>query len=407
MKKIFIVLIALVFYSTLFLTNNIFAEIKVTGSGGIHNWNDFEKFYKKQLKKSQKKKQKLIFYGSTSGEGWATGFKIVKDINDEVHEQAYKQCMKRAKKYTQNDCFLFAINDKIVWTNIDGPIASVNIDGPIASVKFNLEIDENDKKPGRFFKDQPDITDDPQVHFIYILNKDSKDNEWDISGKMEKELLAVNEKLLKMTKGKQKFRYDMREDGKLDISFVRFNKQYEGNYGMNYPDAYLTQKGFNDPNKLYFAWADVKHRDGGQGSVHHGYIFLQSKYITNANKRMMMTLHEILHVNGFAWPCTKGNSNGHTSSSTVIGGPVGDDSYRLGVLYDHGDDTCPDFKDSAFLDPTSENPFNPVELKCAMAAEVGQGKAPNENYDWRKRYSHKKLQKIKAKKTWCTYNVGN
>ena len=224
---------------------------------------------------------------------------------------------------------------------------------------------------------------------------------------MEKELLAVNEKLLKMTKGKQKFRYDMREDGKLDISFVRFNKQYKGNYGMNYPDAYLTQKGFNDPNKLYFAWADVKHRDGGQGSVHHGYIFLQSKYIRNADKRMMMTLHEMLHVNGFAWPCTKGNSNGHTSSSTVIGGPVGDDSYRLGVLYDHGDDTCPDFKDSAFLDPTSENPFNPVELKCAMAAEVGQGKAPNENYDWRKRYSHKKLQKIKAKKTWCTYNVGN
>ena len=392
MKKFILILFFL------FLSNNIFAEIKVPGSGEIHYWNDFEEWYKKQLKKSQKKKQKLIFYGSTSGEGWATGSKIVKDINDEVHEQAYKQCMKRAKKYTQNDCFLFAINDKIVWTNIDEPIASV---------KFNLEIDENDKKPGRFFKDQPDITDEPQVHFIYILNKDSKDNEWDISGKMEKELLAVNEKLLKMTKGKQKFRYDMREDGKLDISFVRFNKQYKGNYGMNYPDAYLTQKGFNDPNKLYFAWADVKHRDGGQGSVHHGYIFLQSKYIRNADKRMMMTLHEILHVNGFAWPCTKGNSNGHTSSSTVIGGPVGDDSYRLGVLYDHGDDTCPDFKDSAFLDPTSENPFNPVELKCAMAAEVGQGKAPNENYDWRKRYSHKKLQKIKAKKTWCTYNVGN
>ena len=398
MKKIFLFLSTIVFYSTLFLTNNIFAEIKVPGSGGINYWNDFEKFYKKQLKKSQKKNQKLIFYGSTSGGGWATGFKIVKDINDQVHEQAYKQCMKRAKKYTQNECFLFAINDKIVWTNIDEPIASV---------KLNLDIDENDKKPGRFFKDQPDITDEPQVHFIYILNKDSEDNEWDINGKMEKELLAANEKVFEMTKGKQKFRYDMREDGKLDISFVRFNKQYKGNYGMNYPDAYLTQKGFNDPNKLYFAWADVKHRDGGQGSVHHGYIFLQSKYIRNADKRMMMTLHEILHVNGFAWPCTKGNSNGHTSSSTVIGGPVGDDSYRLGVLYDHGDDTCPDFKDSAFLDPTSENPFNPVELKCAMAAEVGQGKAPNENYDWRKRYSHKKLQKIKAKKTWCTYNVGN
>ena len=392
MKQLIIILFSL------FLSTNLFAEIKVPGSGGINYWDDFEKYYKKQLKKSEKKKQNLIYYGSTSGGGWAPGFIIVKEVNDEAHEKAYAKCMKKAKKYTQNDCFLFAINNKIVWTNIDGPIAST---------KMNLEIDENDRKSGRYFKDQPDTTNEPQVHFIYILNKDSKDNEWDINGKMEKELLAANEKVLKMTKGKQKFRYDMREDGKLDISFVRFNKQYKGNYGMNYPDAYLTQKGFNDPNKLYFAWADVKHREGGQGSVHHGYIFLQSKYISNANKRMMMTLHEILHVNGFAWPCTKGNSNGHTSSSTVIGGPVGDDSYKLGVLYEHGDDTCPDFKDSVFLDPTSDNPFNPVELKCAMAAEVGRGKAPNENYDWRKRYSHKKLQKIKKKRKWCTYNVGN
>ena len=109
MKKIFIFLFAIVFYSALFLTNNIFAEIKVTGSGGIHNWNDFEKFYKKQLKKSQKKNQKLIFYGSTSGGGWATGFKIVKDINDKAHEQAYKRCMKGAKKYTQNECYLIKI----------------------------------------------------------------------------------------------------------------------------------------------------------------------------------------------------------------------------------------------------------------------------------------------------------
>ena len=44
-----------------------------------------------------------------------------------------------------------------------------------------------------------------------------------------------------MTKGKQKFRYDMRKDGKLDISFVRFDKKYKGNYGMNYPDAFLTK----------------------------------------------------------------------------------------------------------------------------------------------------------------------
>ena len=244
---------------------------------------------------------------------------------------------------------------------------------------FSTSLFASDEKPGRYFEDQPDVTDKPQVHFIYLLNKDSEDREWDINGKMEKELLEANEKMLEMTKGNQKFRYDLREDGKMDISFVRFDKQYKGNYGMNYPDAYLTKLGFNNPNKLYFAWVDVGHRDGGQGSVHHGYIFLKSKHNTGSNKRILITLHELLHVNGFAWACTKGNKNGH-KKGTIIGGPDGGDIYKLGGLYDHSDDTCPDFKDSVFLDPTSSTPFNPVYLKCAMAAEVGRGISPDSNY---------------------------
>ena len=71
---------------------------------------------------------------------------------------------------------------------------------------FTSSVFASDEKPGRFFQDQPDVTDQPQVHFIYLLNKNSKDNEWDISGKMEAELLEANQKMLKMTKGKQKFR---------------------------------------------------------------------------------------------------------------------------------------------------------------------------------------------------------
>ena len=42
-----------------------------------------------------------------------------------------------------------------------------------------------------------------------------------------------------------------------------------------------------------------------------------------------------------------------------------------------------DLKDSVFFKPTSSTPFNPVEVKCAMAAEVGRGKAPKVNYNWR------------------------
>ena len=30
----------------------------------------------------------------------------------------------------------------------------------------------SDEKTGRYFEDQPDVTDKPQVHFIYLLNKE-------------------------------------------------------------------------------------------------------------------------------------------------------------------------------------------------------------------------------------------
>ena len=46
-----------------------------------------------------------------------------------------------------------------------------------------------DEKPGRFLEDQPDVTDDNQIHFNYLLAADSEDREWDINGKMEENQL--------------------------------------------------------------------------------------------------------------------------------------------------------------------------------------------------------------------------
>ena len=57
---------------------------------------------------------------------------------------------------------------------------------------FSSSIFAADEKPGRFFEDQPDITDDHQIHFNYVLAADSEDREWDINGKMEKILLELN-----------------------------------------------------------------------------------------------------------------------------------------------------------------------------------------------------------------------
>ena len=65
----------------------------------------------------------------------------------------------------------------------------------------------SDEKPGRFFEDQPDVTDDYQIHFNYLLAADSEDREMDINGKMEKILLEVNEVMLKATAENKKRRW--------------------------------------------------------------------------------------------------------------------------------------------------------------------------------------------------------
>ena len=60
---------------------------------------------------------------------------------------------------------------------------------------FSSSLFATDEKPGRYFEDQPDVNDDYQIHFIYMLDKDGKDNEWDISGKMQRELEELNKEM--------------------------------------------------------------------------------------------------------------------------------------------------------------------------------------------------------------------
>ena len=98
----------------------------------------------------------------------------------------------------------------------------------------NDSASDSDEKPGRFFKDQPDVNDDYQIHFNYLLAKDSEDREWDLNGRMEEIILEVNESMAKATAmhesgdGKEKiYKFDYRKDGKLDITFVRLDKNFQ------------------------------------------------------------------------------------------------------------------------------------------------------------------------------------
>ena len=61
-----------------------------------------------------------------------------------------------------------------------------------------------DQKPGRYFEDQPDITDDHQIHFIYLLPSDAEDRELDINGKMQDILEKANDAFFKASKENKK-----------------------------------------------------------------------------------------------------------------------------------------------------------------------------------------------------------
>ena len=40
---------------------------------------------------------------------------------------------------------------------------------------FSSSIFASDEKPGRFFEDQPDVTDDYQIHFCLLYTSDAAD----------------------------------------------------------------------------------------------------------------------------------------------------------------------------------------------------------------------------------------
>ena len=74
----------------------------------------------------------------------------------------------------------------------------------LAFILFSLSVYASDEKPGRFFEDQPDVNDDYQIHFIYLLAKKTKDKERDINGWIEKEVKKIDDLFFKMTGDKQR-----------------------------------------------------------------------------------------------------------------------------------------------------------------------------------------------------------
>ena len=253
-----------------------------------------------------------------------------------------------------------------------------------------------DEKPGRFFEDQPDVTNDYQIHFNYLLAADSEDREMDINGEMEKILLEANEVMLKATaenkKGDgvaRKYKFDYRPDGKLDITFIRMDMKHKElhKWANNDIIPFLNNvKGQKNIKKIYYNFADFSNVDGGEAGVGYGTTYLKSSSNGSFEKKLLVTLHELLHTQGMGYDCVPGVKSGNGHYSTDKRGYMLESGRKIGSVYAHTSEGCPQMMDSIYLTPTRSDPYDPYVLTCLL--DLGK-------------YNHpkllKKLDKIKKK----------
>ena len=252
---------------------------------------------------------------------------------------------------------------------------------------FSSSIFASDDKLGRFFEDQPDVNDDYQIHFIYMLSANDKDRDLDINGKIEKYANKMNKLVLKYSKktkgssGAKKYKYDYRKDGKLDVTFIRLDKKRKElhKYINNNYRGWLWLNGFNNPKKVYFTFADVTSVDGGEGGVGMASMFLKNKYNKKVDNMIRTAVHEMHHAMGGGFACVPGMSkNAHFTS----GQDTPAKQMFFGKAYVHDVEGCPKGEDSVYLTPTSKEPYDPFKLLCLN--------------EWGK-YNHKKLIKLREK----------
>lgn len=384
MKKIIIFLLFI-------FTTNLNADVKEVGSTPLPT--EMLENIKNSLNNTlQKYKGKeVLFYISFDKEKlqkgeihWNSGYSSFKKINDKSHEKTYKACLKYGKKKKINDdCYLFAINDKIVW-DLSKPYKEkkekiISYSNQKNELQF---LNREDDKINRSLVDREDSTIDHQVHFIYAILKNGKDKEWDINGYIEKLALKVNENFLKWSSQNkksnsigQKFKYDFLKNGKLDISFARLNLTRKQIDEPDHPNGLiykeLFKQGFNNPKKVYaiISGFNSKHgnSDGGEGGPLFTILYGPAIKSYGSKGMEIVILHELFHTQGAAYDCGKRTYRGaHVKGSDVLGS--GDVTTKIDskndTYYKHGIEGCPDLADSIFLTPTSKNPWDPYEVFC-------------------------------------------
>ena len=117
-------------------------------------------------------------------------------------------------------------------------------------------------KEGRNFTDLPDVDDGYNIHVIYALPSDGIDKEYDLTNQISMLVYQMDKWFNKKTKNRlfedgQNLKFDRKEDGKIDITFLRLKKEdneisKEGIQAVNVLQPAISSHGFNDPKKVYF-----------------------------------------------------------------------------------------------------------------------------------------------------------
>ena len=278
---------------------------------------------------------------------------------------------------------------------------------PFVSIKNQKNLKyvlPKDDKPGRALFDRPDVNDDYQIHFIYLLMKDDEDMEMDINGSLNQLVLEMNEhfnnltkrtKKVKKSKGEgQHLKIDFTKDNLLDVTFLRlpwtkkeFIKKYTADgFEEKWPDNWLSkfmiQMGFHNTKKSYVSYLQTSFNQGESGAANLPHAFIYSKECKNNPKGqgscMEIILHELMHTFGLIYPCNKGHSRGHLKGNDLMGEGVQFLDPKNKSYYMHDDESCPDLADVVYLTPTSENPWDPSDIVCKRQLD---------------RFNHKKLLK--------------
>jgi len=384
MKKLLGILVLAFLFS-----GNANAGVNEPGTGFLGKCKGALKWEHKKLKKiylEKDKKINVILYASCNAVYWGWGIKKGKNL-EALHKKAYKSCLKAAKKRTPGeDCYLYSVNEEVVWKYDEAKWLAqdeAKYEAKKAKEKTELEkITQIDKKPGRFFEDQPDVNDDYQIHFIYLLSSEGKDKELDISGWIEKTVHRVNNKFLKISARNKKsngigqqFKLDMTKEGKLDVTFVRMNVSKKQLDAPDYPTdmiyLYLRQKGFNNPKKVYATFAGFKSKhgnsDGGEGYVPMMVIYTPAVKTYGQPDMDLVILHELFHTQAAAYGCGKRTYKGsHVKGSDILASDTVTSSLdsRNDTYYRHDIEGCPDLAKSVFVTPTAEDPWDPYDVFC-------------------------------------------